>query len=128
MTRFHTVGVVAHPERDCGEVFAGIRDWAAEHDVRIVTLEGPSPLSAVGERLPDDQFSTSADFMIAAGGDGTILRALALAAPAGQPVLAVNVGHLGFLAEIEPGELPRALAAISSGASTSRSASHSAAG
>jgi NAD+ kinase len=115
MTRFRTVGVVAHPERDCGEVFAGIRDWAEQHDVRVVTLEGPSPLSAVGERLPDELFSAAADFMIAAGGDGTILRALALAAPAGQPVLAVNVGHLGFLAEIEPVELPRALAAISGG-------------
>ena len=60
-------------------------------------------------------FAASADVVIAAGGDGTILRALALAAPARLPVLGVNVGHLGFLAEVEPGELPGALAAISAG-------------
>ena len=99
MTRFDTVGVVAHPERDCSAVFAAIREWADPHEMEIVALEGPSPLSAVGRRVLDDEFSASADLVIAAGGDGTILRALALAAPAGQPVLAVNVGHLGFLAE-----------------------------
>ena len=115
MTRFDTVGVVAHPDRDCSAVYAAIREWADLHQMEIVALEGPSPLSAVGRRVLDDEFSASADLVIAAGGDGTILRALALAAPAGQPVLAVNVGHLGFLAEIEPVELPHALAAISAG-------------
>jgi NAD+ kinase len=115
MTRFDTVGVVAHPERDCSAVFAAIREWATEHDMQVIALEGPSPRSAVGRRVLDDEFSASADLVIAAGGDGTILRALALAAPAGQPVLAVNVGHLGFLAEVEPIELPHALAAISAG-------------
>jgi NAD+ kinase len=115
MTHFATVGVVAHPERDCGRVFAGIHDWATQHDMQIVTLTGTSPLSAVGQRVPDDVFAASADVVIAAGGDGTILRALALAAPAQLPVLGVNVGHLGFLAEVEPDELPSALAAISAG-------------
>jgi NAD+ kinase len=115
MTHFTTVGVVAHPERNCAEVFADIRDWAAQHDMQIVTLTGGSPLSAVGHRVPDDEFAASADVVIAAGGDGTILRALALAAPARLPVLGVNVGHLGFLAEVEPSELPDALAAMSAG-------------
>lgn len=115
MTHFATVGVVAHPERDCGAVFAGIHDWAAQHDMQIVTLAGTSPLSAVGQQVPDDVFAATAEVVIAAGGDGTILRALALAAPAQLPVLGVNVGHLGFLAEVEPAELPSALAAISAG-------------
>jgi NAD+ kinase len=115
MTDFKTVGVVAHPERDCGAVFVGIREWAAEHDMEIVTLTGSSPLSLLGRGVADDVFAASADIVIAAGGDGTILRALALAAPARLPVLPVNVGHLGFLAEVEPAELPRALRAISAG-------------
>jgi NAD+ kinase len=59
--------------------------------------------------------AASAELVIAAGGDGTILRALALAGPAGVPVLGVNVGRLGFLAEVEPSALPAALAAITAG-------------
>ncbi len=55
------------------------------------------------------------DLVIAAGGDGTILHALAVAAPSGAPVLGVNLGHLGFLAEIEPHELGSALTAIAEG-------------
>ena len=115
MTQFATVGVVAHPERDCSVVFAEIRDWATQHAMQIVTLEGAAPLSAVGQPVADDVFATSADLVIAAGGDGTILRALALAAPAQLPVLGVNVGRLGFLAEVEPVDLRGALASISAG-------------
>ena len=36
------------------------------------------------------------------GGDGTILRAAELARETGTPLLGVNLGHVGFLAEAEP--------------------------
>jgi len=39
------------------------------------------------------------------GGDGTILRAAEWALPAQVPVLGVNLGHVGFLAELEPSQL-----------------------
>ena len=48
MTQFATVGVVAHPERDCAVVFAGIREWATQHDMQIVTLAGSC--AALGSR------------------------------------------------------------------------------
>ena len=40
------------------------------------------------------------------GGDGTLLRAAELARPARVPLLGVNLGHVGFLAEAEPEDLP----------------------
>jgi NAD+ kinase len=43
-----------------------------------------------------------AELVIVLGGDGTLLRAAELARPAGAPLLGVNLGHVGFLAEIEP--------------------------
>ena len=49
------------------------------------------------------------DLAVALGGDGTMLRAVHLAAPAGIPVLGVNLGRLGYLAVLEPEALPAAL-------------------
>jgi NAD+ kinase len=43
-----------------------------------------------------------AEVVIVVGGDGTLLRAAELARPAGAPLLGVNLGHVGFLAEAEP--------------------------
>jgi NAD+ kinase len=50
--------------------------------------------------------------LLAAGGDGTVLRALHSGAVAGAAVLGVNLGRLGFLAEIDVHELGWALSAI----------------
>jgi len=113
---FATVGVIAHPQRDCTTVFEAVQAWAAHQGTELITLGDAAPLSALGERVADDAFAARADLVIAAGGDGTILRALALAAPARVPVLGVNVGRLGFLAEVDPPELPDVLAAITAGA------------
>ena len=44
------------------------------------------------------------DFLISLGGDGTILRAARAVRHQEIPILGVNVGHLGYLAELSPGE------------------------
>jgi NAD+ kinase len=49
---------------------------------------------------------------VSLGGDGTMLRAMRLAQPTGVPVLGVNLGRLGFLAELDVPELEAALSAI----------------
>ena len=43
-----------------------------------------------------------AELVVALGGDGTILRAAELARSSGTPLLGVNLGHVGFLAEADP--------------------------
>ena len=54
-------------------------------------------------------------FVISLGGDGTLLEAARECAPYGIPVLGVNFGHLGFLCEIEKGDVFNALAKILQG-------------
>lgn len=44
------------------------------------------------------------DLLVTLGGDGTMLRAARVAAPHGVPILGVNFGRLGFLAELQPEE------------------------
>jgi NAD+ kinase len=47
----------------------------------------------------------AADACIVLGGDGSLLRAARIAAPLGVPIVGVNLGKLGFLAEVEPSDL-----------------------
>ncbi|MGH8597406.1 MAG: NAD(+) kinase [Gammaproteobacteria bacterium] len=56
------------------------------------------------------------DLVIAVGGDGTLLRAAQLAFPRNVPLLGVNLGRLGFLADLSPHEVAGELAAILNGA------------
>ncbi len=53
-----------------------------------------------------------AEMVLVVGGDGTLLRAAELARPAGVPLLGVNLGHVGFLAEAEPEDLSAAVAGV----------------
>src|ERR1700754_4501778 len=46
-----------------------------------------------------------AEMVIVLGGDGSLLRAAELARPTGTPLLGVNLGHVGFLAEAERADL-----------------------
>lgn len=55
------------------------------------------------------------DMLVALGGDGTMLRAGHLAAPAQVPVLGVNLGRLGFLIEVERDEWPAAFDRVLAG-------------
>lgn len=55
--------------------------------------------------LMDKELAT-ADLLICFGGDGTILHAARDATTHGVPILGVNTGSVGFMAELERGELP----------------------
>lgn len=55
------------------------------------------------------------DLLVALGGDGTMLRAGQLCAPANLPILGINVGRFGFLTAVQPGEWESALERVFSG-------------
>jgi NAD+ kinase len=53
--------------------------------------------------------AVDAEIVFALGGDGTLLRAAELARPAGAPLLGINLGRVGFLAEAELHDLHTAV-------------------
>lgn len=114
-----SIGIVLHPERACGPPVSTVRAWAADAHVRILGLDTEATIGArAGWPLPTvagDVFGRDVDLVLAMGGDGTILRALGLAAPHGTPVLGINLGRLGFMAEVDPPDLLAALVAIQAG-------------
>ena len=63
----------------------------------------------------EDLSQIPADFAIVLGGDGSILRAARQMCTRQLPVLGVNLGKLGFLADVSPQDLSEVLAAVASG-------------
>lgn len=57
------------------------------------------------EQVAGPDAAAGTEIVFALGGDGTLLRAAELARPAGVPLLGVNLGKVGFLAEAELGDL-----------------------
>ena len=67
----------------------------------------------------DDDAACDCELAIVIGGDGTILRAAEITHDRGTPLLGVNLGHVGFLAESEPEDVESTIAAIVEGRYTS---------
>lgn len=67
------------------------------------------------ERRPEAALAAGCDAVLALGGDGTMLAALRLGAPHNAPVLGVNLGTLGYLAEVDAAHLGGALSALRAG-------------
>jgi NAD+ kinase len=76
---------------------------AAGVAVRVTEDEVPA-LECVGATVvpAGPAAADGAELVIVLGGDGSLLRAAELARPAGTPLIGVNLGHVGFLAEAEP--------------------------
>lgn len=73
-------------------------------DLRSIVLSmGREVYSAsVWDQWEVERLLPSADVCITLGGDGSMLRAARAAAPFGVPIVGINFGKLGFLAELEP--------------------------
>lgn len=56
-----------------------------------------------------------ADYVISMGGDGTFLKAATRVGPKQTPIIGINMGRLGFLADVLPGEATEALDAVFAG-------------
>ncbi len=98
-------------------------DWLREHDLDF-WIHDPiakgllehdySPDGLVNDRRVDD-IAAASDLVLSFGGDGTLLRTAHQTGPNDTPLLGVNIGRLGFLADIEVDQLPDALQCIEAG-------------
>jgi NAD+ kinase len=109
----HVVGLMLHPERDCSGAVGSVLDWADRRGIQVLGIDSElrrlacSAIPVTGEEL-----RSRADLLVSMGGDGTMLRAMRLADRQRFPVLGVNLGKLGFLAEVDVPDLADALSAI----------------
>lgn len=108
-----SVGLVLHPERTPTQLVDTIVRWSRARDSKVLGLaEEVTRIGCEAVPVQAEEMNASADLVVSLGGDGTMLRAMRLAVGGRAPVLGVNVGRLGFLAEIDMPDLPAALDAI----------------
>jgi NAD+ kinase len=111
----HSVGLVLHPERDSAEAVDAVLAWAARRQIAVLGIEAEiGRLNCAAVPVTEEELGRRCDLVVSLGGDGTMLRAMRLADRQRAPVLGVNLGKLGFLAEVDVPGLPGALSAIDS--------------
>ncbi|MFC9628725.1 NAD(+)/NADH kinase [Streptomyces mirabilis] len=111
-----SIGLILHPRRNPGPVIESVVQWARKNDAEVLGLPdevGRIDCSAVA--VLDQDLVARADLIVSLGGDGTMLRSMRLLSGSATPVLGVNLGRLGFLAEIDVDELQSALDRIDGG-------------
>lgn len=84
----------------------------AGFQVRMLPGEATAVGASAATAMAADRAAAGTELVMVLGGDGTFLRAAELAHPVGVPMLGVNLGHVGFLAEAEPQALSSAVEAI----------------
>ena len=117
MTAQRTILLVVHTGREAAtETARRVQKVLGDNDVGLRVLSAEAVDSGPLNLAPDDvramgvgvevvdaepQAADGCELVLALGGDGTLLRAAELARNAGIPVLGVNLGRIGFLAEAE---------------------------
>jgi len=79
------------------------------HTVRVIADEALALDGAGVHTVAETELAHGADLVVAVGGDGAMLHAARMAAMADVPVLGINRGRLGFLADVGPEQMLQSL-------------------
>ena len=105
------VGIIYNDAKPVAErVASDICLWLAERGIQTILATGNGGILGYGkpdspvchtpiESLVPPDFDRNVMFVVALGGDGTVLSACRQIAPLALPLLTINTGHMGFLTE-----------------------------
>jgi NAD+ kinase len=104
--RFQRVALIGRSEdARVAETVRNVAGHLTTHGCKVLVPGSMAiDLAVPVERVDDRTLMQRAQLIVAVGGDGTMLHAARYAAPANVPLLGVNHGRLGFLADIGPQE------------------------
>lgn len=122
MAQIKRIGVVVKPHQpDALQTLCELTQWLNERHIKLVG--GPAvdreriehETGCVVEVVTDEELAKSADLILVLGGDGTMIATARMIGDVEVPVIGVNYGGLGYLAEFRIEELFSALEAILAG-------------
>ena len=106
-----TAAILSKPSKpELQQILPDVLRWFAEHKYQVTIDEETSAYATHDRVVPRSEIGDlHPDFALVLGGDGTLLSAARAIAPAKIPILAVNLGSLGFLTEVPLSELYKTL-------------------
>ena len=122
MSSIKRIGIVLKPHQpDALKTICELVVWLAERNIKLVggpEIERERIEHQTGcpvDQLENENIATNVDLILVLGGDGTMIATARMVGDQDVPVLGVNYGGLGYLAEFRIEELYTALESILSG-------------
>jgi len=115
---FSTIGLIGKYSDSCVEGTLGrLGTYLCDRAARVLLDEATAKVvpGLELETVSRDELGNCCDLVIVVGGDGTLLNAVRSLSEYGVPLLGINLGHLGFLADISPDCMVQRLDEILSG-------------
>lgn len=104
-TQFQNIAILGrHEDPRVAEPMRALAEYLSTAGVQVLAADALQ-LDLPVVRMDESQLCGRADLVIAIGGDGTMLYAGRLARETETPILGVNRGRLGFLADVTPDEM-----------------------
>lgn len=115
--RFQVVGLIAKPDADrVVEALGELSTFLGRQGIRVIPEAGIAPRLNLGPGVSLEALGTLIDLAVVVGGDGTLLSAARAMAASNIPLIGVNLGRLGFLVDISPGQIIEGMERVLSGA------------
>ena len=109
-TPIRKIGLCLKPASSrAGEFLVELVDWLSDNAVEVLFDKRAGEVIGV-PGLDRKELGEKSDFLVVLGGDGTLLAVAREIGERPVPIVGINLGRLGFLAEIAPGERFEALA------------------
>jgi NAD+ kinase len=119
MSKIKRIGIVLKPNQpDALKTICELVDWLAKREMVLVTAQELDRVQieretgCAIEAVPPEELAKNVDLMLVLGGDGTMIATARMIGDAEVPVVGVNYGGLGYLAEFRIEEMYTALEAI----------------
>jgi NAD+ kinase len=112
-----SAAIISKPAKpELAAILPDLLDWFHQRGYKLYFDEQTAQYIDGEEVLPRQQLGLkNPDFALVLGGDGTLLSAARAVAHEGVPILAVNLGSLGFLTEVPLSEMYSTLEAVDAG-------------
>jgi NAD+ kinase len=109
--------IISKPSKaDVARILPNLLMWFGSRGYSVAMDEETAAYGSCENVMPRKRLATfEPDFALMLGGDGTLLSAARAVAKAGIPILAVNLGSLGFLTEVKLSDMYEALEAVDEG-------------
>ena len=108
MQVFNRIGLVARVVNEqVGDSLRLVERFLLKHGREVYIESSAAAMLGASSSIPKtmDELGNCCDLVIAVGGDGNILSCARKMAPFGVPILGVNRGKLGFLADVSPDDI-----------------------